>query len=63
MAKRKERGKMTPSDDAPQTGGTGRSKKATRYTSPTGKKVASAARRRQAVSGGPRRGGRAKRAA
>ena len=56
MAKRKDRGKVTPSDNAPHTAAAGRGKKTERYTTPTGKKLKPAAKRREAVSGGPRRG-------
>jgi hypothetical protein len=55
------KGKRTPSDDgrrAPGTGGSG--KGAMRYTTPTGRKNTGAARRHEAVSGGPRKGDRRK---
>lgn len=52
------RGKRTPSDDGKRgSGGTGRGKSAARYTTPAGRKDKGAARRRRAVSGGPRKGG------
>jgi hypothetical protein len=53
------KGKRTPSDDGKRAGGgAGRGKSAVRYTTPAGRKDKGAARRRQAVSGGPRKGGR-----
>jgi hypothetical protein len=58
------RGKRTPSDDGKRgAGGAGKGKSANRYTTPIGEKDELAAKRREAVSGGPRKGGRGRRAA
>jgi hypothetical protein len=57
------KGRRTPSDDGKRAAGTaGGSKSANRYTTPTGKKDKGSARRREAVSGGPRKGGRGRNA-